>query len=117
MAIQLGLILAMAASAVIAVRTSRPTGQGRAPYVALGVLAAATVAGSTQGSAWLATWILLALTVPAVLRGWWLAVIPLVALGSMWAVSYSDGDASTSGSGARASWCCSRGWRAPASFA
>ena len=86
----------MAASAVIAVRTSRPTGQGRAPYVALGVLAAATVVGSTQGSAWLATWILLALTVPAVLRGWWLAVIPLVALGSMWAVSYSDGDASPS---------------------
>ena len=93
-AIQVGLILAVATSVVIAVRTSRPTGQGRAPYVALGVLAAATVAGSTQGSAWLAVWILLALTVPAVLRGWWLAVaIPLVALGAMWAV-WDSGDAS-----------------------
>ncbi len=96
LAIQLGLIVAVAASAVIAVRTSRPRGQGRAPYVALGVLAVATVAGSTQGNAWLATWILLALTVPAVLRGWWLAVIALVALGSMWAV-WSSGDTSSSG--------------------
>lgn len=94
-AVQLGLMLAVASSMVIAVRTSRPTGQGSSPYVALGVLASAIVAGSTQGDAWLTTWILLALTVPAVLRGWWLAVIPLVTLGSMWAVS-SSGDASPS---------------------
>ncbi len=91
------LILALGTAAVTAALTSHPSGQGATPYVALGVAAAATAIGAMQGSGWLPTWILLAVVVPSVLRGWWLiAAIPVVTLGSMWAASYGD-DGSTAG--------------------
>ena len=94
---QAALILTLAAATVTAALTSHPSGQRSTPYVALGVAAAATALGSTQGSGWLPTWILLAVVVPSVLRGWWvIAAIPVVALASMWAASYAD-DGSAAG--------------------
>jgi two-component system sensor histidine kinase DesK len=55
-------------------------------YVALSTQVAATFAGSMHGSEWLPTWILLALTLPCVLRGRWLAVLlAAVTAASMWA--------------------------------
>jgi two-component system sensor histidine kinase DesK len=92
-ALQLLLIVVVAASAVIAALTSTPAGPRRTPYAALGLLTSATVVGAaTQGSAWLPTWLLLAITVPVVLRGWWPALaIPLVAAGSMAASWRAEG--------------------------
>ncbi len=80
-AFQLGLVVVIAACAAAAVLTS-----GITPSVALTTLVAATFAGAQHGSQWLPTWILLALTVPSVLRGRWLAAaLPAVAAASMWA--------------------------------
>ncbi|MBA3782126.1 MAG: histidine kinase dimerization/phosphoacceptor domain-containing protein [Nocardioides sp.] len=85
-AFQLGLVAVMAASAVTAVLTSGRSRRDPTPHVALSTLAAATFAGAQHGSEWLPTWILLALTVPSVLRGRWLAgALPVVAAASMWA--------------------------------
>jgi two-component system, NarL family, sensor histidine kinase DesK len=90
-ALQLGLMTLMAGAVVVAVLTSRPAGQGATPYVALAALAAATIIGATQGSEWLPTWILLAMTLPSVLRGWGLvAAIPIVTAGSMVAAGVAD---------------------------
>jgi two-component system sensor histidine kinase DesK len=81
----------MAAAAVVAVLTSRPAGQGMTPYIALAALAAVTIIGATQGSEWLPTWLLLAMTLPSVLRGWALLVsIPIVTAGSMAAAGYAE---------------------------
>jgi two-component system, NarL family, sensor histidine kinase DesK len=95
-ALQLGLIALMAGATVVAVLTSRPAGQSATPYVALGVLAAATIVGANQGSEWLPTWVLLAITLPSVLRGLGLLVaIPIVAAGSMvaaWLAEDASGD-------------------------
>ncbi len=80
-AFKLGLVAVMAACAAGVVLTT-----GRTPYVALTTLAAATFAGAQHGGEWLPTWILLALTVPSVLRGRWIAVaLPVVTAASMWA--------------------------------
>ena len=92
MAFRLLLVGVMGAACVTAVLTSDPVRQGPRPYVALGVLAAAVVVGSTQGEGWLSPWILLVITTPAVLRGWqsW-AAIPVITAGSMTA-SWLVGD-------------------------
>ena len=69
-AFQLLLVATMIGACLVAVTTGDPVQQGRTPYVALAVLAAAAVLGSTQGEGWLSPWILLIITTPAVLRGW-----------------------------------------------
>lgn len=89
-AFQVALIAVLAGTAVTVVLTSHRRDSSPAPYATLSVLVAATVAGASQGSAWLPTWTLLALTVPSVLRGWWLGLaLPAVAAGSMWAAWYA----------------------------
>ena len=81
---QVALVAVTAAAVVVAVLTSRPSGQGPVPYLALAALAACVVAGSAWGGGWLVPWTLLAITVPAVLRGWLLVLaVPLVAVGTM----------------------------------
>jgi two-component system sensor histidine kinase DesK len=83
-ALQLLLVAAMAALAIVAVQTSRTAGQGRLPVVAWLLLAVAVAVGATQGSGWGTPWVLVAITAPAVLRGWWLAAaIAAVTGGSM----------------------------------
>ncbi|MGH3412199.1 MAG: sensor histidine kinase [Marmoricola sp.] len=87
-----GLVLLMAAGAVLAVIGSTPR-PGARERVALAVLAAAVVAGSGFGSGWLPTWILLAITTPAVLRGWWLwGSLGLEVVGAMLAAWVSGTD-------------------------
>jgi two-component system sensor histidine kinase DesK len=63
-----------------------PWRDARAP-IALSCLVAATFAGATHANGqWLPTWVLLANTLPSVLRGrWLLAAVPATAAGSMWA--------------------------------
>jgi len=81
---QLALVAIIAAAAAVAVLTSRRSGGGAIPLLALTALAIAVVTGSVWGGGWLVTWTLLAITTAAVLRGWPLVVaIPLVAAGSM----------------------------------
>ncbi len=83
-----GLVVVMAGAAVVAVLTSSPERRRLTPLVALTALGAAAVTGAGLGSAWLPTWILVALTLPSVLRGWWLAgVLPVVVGASMWAAA------------------------------
>jgi len=80
-----GALLVVVAGAAVCVALTAGT-RRRTPYIALSTLVAATFAGSMHGSEWLPTWILLALTLPCVLRGWWLAVLlPAVTAASMWA--------------------------------
>jgi two-component system sensor histidine kinase DesK len=81
---QVAVLVTIAGACVVAVLTGRPHDQGVTPYVALAVLAAAVATASVWGDGWLVPWTLLAITTPAVLRGWPLvAAIPLVAAGSM----------------------------------
>jgi two-component system, NarL family, sensor histidine kinase DesK len=84
---QLFLIVVIAATAVTVAVRGAVTDRDPWAYVALSTLFAATFAGATHGSSqWLPTWILLANTVPALIRGRRLVVVvPLVALVSMWA--------------------------------
>lgn len=93
-AVQAGLIVLIAAAAVGAVLTSRVSDQGWHPYVALGVLAAATAGGIPQGAQWLPTWGLVALTVPSVLRRWWLAgallAVTAASMAAAWSVEPSE---------------------------
>jgi len=86
-AFQLTLIVVIAACAVVATVTGAPSDRNPWSYVALSTMFAATFAGATlHSSQWLPTWILLANTVPAVIRGRRLLVaVPFVALVSMWA--------------------------------
>ena len=82
------LVVVMAGAAAVAVLTSS-AGSGRlTPLIALTAVGATAFAGAGYGSEWLPTWILVALTVPSVLRGWWLVgVLPVVVAASMWAAS------------------------------
>jgi two-component system sensor histidine kinase DesK len=86
-AFQLTLIVVIAAAALVAAIAGARDERDPRAYVALTTMAAATFAGATHHSSqWLPTWILLANTVPAVLRGRRLLVaIPVVAAASMWA--------------------------------
>jgi two-component system sensor histidine kinase DesK len=86
-AFQLTLVVVIAASAVVAAVTGARHDRDPRAYVALSTMLAATTAGATlHSSQWLPSWILLANTVPAVIRGRRLLVaVPLVALVSMWA--------------------------------
>lgn len=88
----IALVLVMGTTGVLAVLASREGGV-RA-YAALAVLAAAVVVGVRFGSGWLPTWILLALTVPAVLRG------PRMVVGLMLTVGGAVVAAWVSGKGA-----------------
>ncbi len=89
---QVVIILVIACTTVVAAVTGGPPWRAAAPYVALSTLVAATVAGSMHGSSqWLPTWILLANTLPAVLRGRSLvAAVPVVTLMSMGAAAVVD---------------------------
>ncbi len=97
-AFRLLVVVVMAAACVTAVfssdpvRPSPPQKPGRTSYVALGVLAAAVVVGSTQGVGWVSPWILLIITTPVVVHGWagW-AAIPVIGAGAA-LVSWLDGD-------------------------
>jgi len=84
---QVAMIVVIAASAVTAALTGGPPWRDPRAYVALSTLVAATFAGATHGSSqWLPTWVLLANSLAAVLRGRWLVLaIPAVATASMWA--------------------------------
>jgi two-component system sensor histidine kinase DesK len=86
-AFQLTLIVVIAASALVAAIAGARSEHDPRGYVALSTMAAATFAGATHHDPqWLPTWILLANTVPAVIRGRRLLVaVPLVAAASMWA--------------------------------
>jgi len=86
-AFQLTLIVVIAASALVAAVAGAQSDRNPWGYVALSTLFAATFAGSLHHSSqWLPTWVLLANTVPAVIRGRRLLVaVPLVAAVSMWA--------------------------------
>jgi two-component system sensor histidine kinase DesK len=84
---QLTLIVVIAAGALVAAVAGARSAHDPRGYVALSAMLAATVAGATlHSSQWLPTWLLLANTVPAVVRGRrLLVVVPLVAAASMWA--------------------------------
>jgi two-component system, NarL family, sensor histidine kinase DesK len=84
---QAAMILVIAVSAITAALTGGPPWRSRVAPVALSVLIAATFAGATQHrELWLPTWILLANTLPSVLRGrGLLAAVPAVAAASGWA--------------------------------
>lgn len=84
-AFQLFLIVVIAVSAVAVAVFGAFSDRDVRAYLALSTLVAATWAGATYGSSqWLPTWILLANTVPAVVRGRRLLVtVPLVAVASM----------------------------------
>ena len=86
-AFQLTLIAVIAAAAVVAAVAGAPSDRNPWAYAALSTMVAATFAGATHHSSqWLPTWVLLANTVPAVIRGRrLLVVVPLVAAVSMWA--------------------------------
>jgi two-component system sensor histidine kinase DesK len=86
-AFQLTLIVVIAASALVAAIAGARSEHDPRGYVALSTMAAATFAGATHHDPqWLPTWILLAISVPAVIRGRRLLVaVPLVAAASMWA--------------------------------
>ncbi|MDF1605788.1 sensor histidine kinase [Nocardioides sp. YIM 152315] len=86
-AVQVVLILAIAASAVVAGATGGPPWRSAVPYVALATLAAATIGGAALGnSQWLSTWVLLANALAAVLPRRALVVgVPVTVLASMWA--------------------------------
>jgi two-component system sensor histidine kinase DesK len=89
------LVLVMAVSATLTVQRSWPRRRPEA-YVALGVLAAAVVAGSFVDRGWLPTWLLLAITVPTVLRGPRLVgALVLVVAGAVLAAWYLGDDATT----------------------
>jgi two-component system sensor histidine kinase DesK len=95
--LQVTTILVIAASACAAALTGGPPGRDRRAPVALAVLVAATAAGALHTSSqWLPTWVLLANTLPSVLRGrWLLAAVPAVTAGSMaaaWAVEPHGAD-------------------------
>ena len=90
-AAQLGLLAVMVTATLVAVLTSRP-GQGWQPYAALALLAAAVVAGSAWGGGWQVPWILLAITAPAVLRGWLLGAAILLVTGGSALTSWLHGD-------------------------
>lgn len=93
-AFQVGLIVVIAAASVTAVLTSRPDGQRWHPYAALGVLVAATAAGIPYGEQWLPTWALVALTLPSVLRRWWLVgallAVTVASMAAAWSVEPSE---------------------------
>lgn len=85
-ALLIGVVLigVIISAGVTAVLTNRPAGHGVVGYVAFGVQAAATVATAAYPEPWLATWILLALTAPSVLRGrWLLGAVPTLAAAAM----------------------------------
>jgi two-component system, NarL family, sensor histidine kinase DesK len=84
-AFQLFLIVVIAVSAVAVAVFGAFSDRDVRAYVALSTLVAATWAGATHGSSqWLPTWILLANTVPAVVRGRRLLVtVPVVTAASM----------------------------------
>lgn len=88
-AFQVALVLVIATAAAVAGLTGGPPWRSATPYIALSTLVAATTAGAMHGSSqWLPTWILLANTLPAVLRGRALVgAVPLVALLSMGAAA------------------------------
>src|SRR6187402_1816348 len=84
---QVLLIVVIAASAVVAALTGGPPWRDPRAYLALSTLVAATFAGATNGSSqWLPTWVLLANSLAAVLRGRWLLLaVFTVTAASMWA--------------------------------
>jgi two-component system sensor histidine kinase DesK len=84
---QAALIVVIAVSAFVAAVLGAVSDRDPRGYVALSTLVAATFAGATHHSSqWLPTWILLANTISAVVRGRRLVVlVPLVAAVSMWA--------------------------------
>lgn len=84
-AFQLFLIVVIAVSAVAVAVFGAFSDRDVRAYMALSTLVAATWAGATHGSSqWLPTWILLANTVPAVVRGRRLLVtVPVVTAASM----------------------------------
>jgi two-component system sensor histidine kinase DesK len=88
-AFQLTLIVVIAVSAVVAAVAGARSERDPWGYVALSTMAAATFAGATHHSSqWLPTWVLLANTVPAVVRGRRLFIaVPVVAAASMWAAA------------------------------
>lgn len=92
LAIQWLLIATLAVTAVTVGLSGGNPGRRTIGYAALGVLAAATVAGVWQGDQWVPTWILLAIALPVVLPllGTALA-LPLVAAGSMLASRANGG--------------------------
>ncbi|MGH3444886.1 MAG: sensor histidine kinase [Nocardioidaceae bacterium] len=74
------------------------SGTGRMPsrgYVALVVLAAAVVVGTRFGSGWLPTWVLLAITLPAVLRRSWLIVALVLTVAGAVAAAWLSGEGAT----------------------
>ena len=69
-ALQVALVVVIAAAALTAAFTGGPPWHGRRAPVALAVVALATAAGATLGSSqWLPTWVLLANALPTALHG------------------------------------------------
>jgi two-component system sensor histidine kinase DesK len=80
---------------VVAVLRSWPRVRPEA-YVALAVLAAAVAGGAFIDRGWLPSWLLLAITTPAVLRGRWLVgALVLVVAGAVLAAWHLGDDATT----------------------
>lgn len=85
-AVQVGLVLVIAGCAVTIVLDGRPGPVSGWVYFALSTQLSATLAGAQHGAEWLSTWILLALVLPSVLAGRWLALgIVATAVGALWA--------------------------------
>lgn len=81
-----GMVLVIAACAVVIVLNGRPGRVSGWAYFALSTQVSATFGAATHGGQWLPTWVLLALVLPSVLTRRWLAVgIAATAAGAMWA--------------------------------